>query len=276
MGIATLRPAPVAVSWLGFPGTLGRDCYDYLLADAHVVPAGEERWYDETVVRLADCYQCNDRRRPRPLAATRAALGVPERAVVLCCFNQSFKITRDIFDAWLRILAAVPDAVLWLLEDNGGATAALRGHAAAAGIAPGRVVFAPRLPLADHLARYRVADLALDTFPCTSHTTASDALWMGCPLVTREGDTFAGRVATSLLRTLGLDEMVTADLASYEGVIRDLARDPEARTRLRARLRGAAEASPLFDSARFARALGAALLDIAHRGPAGQVRSGPA
>ena len=187
-GIAARRPAPVQVNWLGFPGTLGDPAYDYLVADGVVVPPGDEAWYAEQVVRLPGCYQSNDRRRPRPVGGDdRASHGLPEGAIVLCSLNQSFKITRPVFTAWLRILAAVPEAVLWLLEDNAEASGALRRAAADAGVAAGRLVFAPRQPLEAHLARYRLADLAVDTFPCGSHTTASDALWMGCPLVTVAG-----------------------------------------------------------------------------------------
>lgn len=260
MGIAARRPAPIQVNWLGFPGTLGAPFYDFLIADAHVIPPGSEAWYSERVVRLPDCYQCNDRRRPRPQrTASRGELGLPDDAVVLCCFNQAFKITPDVFDAWLRVLRAVPRAVLWLLEDNAVATEALRTRAGAAGIDPQRLVFAPRRPLDEHLARYRVADLAVDTFPCTSHTTASDALWLGRPLVTLTGATFASRVATSLVRNAGLPELAAADLAGYEALVVELARDPNRRAELRARLARPETAVALFDTPRFTRAFEAAL-----------------
>lgn len=266
MGIAARRPAPVQVSWLGFPGTLGAPFYDYLVADPHVVPAGTEACYSETVVRLPDCYQSNDRRRPRPEATgPRESFGVPDDGVLLCCFNQSFKMTPDVLAAWLRVLHAVPQATLWLLEDNAVASAALCRRARAAGIEPARLVFAPRVPLAQHLTRYRLADLAIDTFPCTSHTTASDALWMGCPLVTLTGQTFAARVATSLVRNAGLAELATPDLAHYEALVVDLARDPVRRAALRTRLAAAHGSAPLFDTPRFVGGFEAALRQMAAR-----------
>jgi predicted O-linked N-acetylglucosamine transferase (SPINDLY family) len=264
VGIAARRPAPIQVNWLGFPGTLGAPFYDCILADLHVIPPGSELWYSERVVRLPDCYQCNDRRRPRPHATLgRAELGLADDAVVLCCFNQAFKTTADVFDAWLRVLSAVPATVLWLLEDNAVATEALRAHAMASGIDPQRLVFAPRCPLEEHLARYRVSDLAVDTFPCTSHTTASDALWQGCPLVTMTGETFAARVATSLVRNAGVGELATADLAAYEALIVDLARDSGRRDGLRRRLEQARASEPLFDTPRFTRNLEATLSSMA-------------
>jgi predicted O-linked N-acetylglucosamine transferase (SPINDLY family) len=269
MGIAALRPAPVQVNWLGFPGTLGAAFYDYLVADSHVVPPGAEAWYSERVVRLPDCYQSNDRRRPRPARGpSRSQAGLPEDAVVLCCFNQAFKITRPVFDTWLRVLGTVPRAVLWLLEDNAVATAALRERASAAGVDLSRLVFAPRQGLEDHLARYRVADLALDTLPYTSHTTASDALWMGCPVVTVTGDTFAARVATSLVHNAGLAELATADLSACEALIVALAGDPKRRAGLRARLEPPGTL-PLFDTPRFVRAFEAALASMAAGSPMG-------
>jgi protein O-GlcNAc transferase len=251
MGIAARRPAPVQVNWLGFPGTLGAPFYDVLLADHHVVPPGEERWYSERVVRLPGCYQANDRRRPRPgQGPSRASVGLPDDAVVLCCFNQAFKLTRETCAVWFRVLVATPQAVLWLLEDNDVATAALRQAADAAGVDPARLVFSPRVGLEDHLARYRTADLAVDTFPCTSHTTASDALWMGCPLATLTGDTFAGRVATSLLHSAGVGELAASDVTAYEALVAGLARDPARRAALAARL-ASPETTTLFDTPRF-------------------------
>jgi len=256
MGIPARRPAPIQLSWLGFPGTLGVDFYDGLVADPHVIPEGEERWYSERVIRLPDCYQCNDRRRPRPeSSASRAAHGLPQDAFVLCCFNQSFKITRTTFDLWLRVLRARPRAMLWLLEDNPTATAVLQESARAAGVAPERLAFAPHRPLAEHLERYRIADLAVDTIPCTSHTTASDALWLGCPLVTLTGDTFAARVATSLVRNAGLPELALPDLDACERAIVGLIDSPRELAARRAVLAGAPLASPLFDTPRFVRNL---------------------
>jgi protein O-GlcNAc transferase len=254
MGIAARRPAPVQASWLGFPGTLGAPFYDWLIADWHLVPPGEERWYAERVIRLPDCYQSNDRQRPRPPATAHGEpTAFPADAVVLCCFNQAFKITADVFACWLRILRRHPRSILWLLDDNAVATAALADQARRQGIDPARLVFAPHRPLAEHLGRYRMADLAVDTFPCSSHTTASDALWMTCPLVTLTGATFAGRVATSLLRNVGLDELAAPDLDAYEASLDRLIEHPEERAKLRALLEAAPGHAPLFDTPRFAR-----------------------
>jgi predicted O-linked N-acetylglucosamine transferase (SPINDLY family) len=267
MRIVARRPAPVQVSWLGFPGTVGGEVHDYLVADPHVVPEGAERWYTERVVRLPDCYQSNDRQRPRPPAmVARRDVGLPDDALVLCCFNQSFKITRDVFACWMRILAATAHAVLWLLEDNAAATAQLLAAAHANGVDADRIVFAPHRPLAEHLARYRLADLAVDTFPCTSHTTASDALWMACPVVTVTGDTFVARVATSLLRNTGLGSLAFASLDACEAGIRELAGDPARLRALRARLEASLSSVPLFDTPRFVRHLEALLAGLATAG----------
>jgi protein O-GlcNAc transferase len=264
MGIAAFRPASLQVNWLGFPGTLGGECYDYLIADAMIVPPGAEQHYAEAVVRLPDSYQSNDRQRPRPTSAPeRRACGLPAGATVLCCFNQSFKITAPIFALWMRVLAAAPDAVLWLLEDNDVASMALRRRAAAHAIAPHRLVFAPQRPHGEHLARYLNADLAVDTFPCVSHTTASDALWMGCPLVTLPGETFASRVAGSLLANAGLPECVATSMSQYAALLTGLARAPDRIAALRSRLDALRLTAPLFDTPRFARGLEAAYLQMA-------------
>jgi len=265
-GIAARRPARVQASWLGFPGTLGSDVYDYLIADADVVPPGDDRWYAERVIRLPDCYQSNDRQRPRPDAGlTRALAGLPADAVALCCFNQAFKITRAMFNCWMRILAANANAVLWLLEDNAAATTALLGAARAQGVNADRIIFAPRRPLAEHLSRYRLADLAVDTFPCTSHTTASDALWMGCPLLTITGDTFAARVATSLVRNAGMASLALDTVEAYEAAVGALVADPVRLRVVRGELARALPGAPLFDTPRFARHFEAALAEMAAR-----------
>jgi len=259
MGIASWRPAPWQVNWLGFPGTLGAAFYDAMIADACVVPPAEERHYAEIVVRLPGCYQPNDRQRPRPMdSLTREAAGLPRDAVVLCCFNQSYKITPEVFAVWMRVLASAPDAVLWLYDDNPLATASLRERAAAAGVDPARLVFAARAPLAAHLARYAVADFAVDTFPCTSHTTASDALWMGCPLVTLTGATFAARVAPSIVVHARMPDLAADSLPAYEALAGGLARDASRRADVRRRAGLAWAQSALFDTPRFVRHLEAA------------------
>jgi predicted O-linked N-acetylglucosamine transferase (SPINDLY family) len=256
VAIGSHRPAPVQVNWLGFPGTMGADWVDYIIADRHVIPDAQRLHYAEQVVRLPHCYQSNDRKRPRPPSRTgRAAHGLPNDAIVLCCFNQSYKITPGVFEAWMSVLRTVPRSVLWLLHDNARATDNLRAYATTRGVDPDRLIFARHAPIAEHLARYGAADLAIDTFPYTSHTTGSDALWIGCPLVTMQGETFASRVAASLLLSVGLPELVTCSLQQYEALVIALAGDPQRLQRLRTGLEAARERMPLFDTPRFTRAL---------------------
>lgn len=256
LAIAARCPAPIQVNWLGFPGTMGADWFDYIIADRHIIPDAQRRCYAEQVVRLPCCYQSNDRKRPRPERhSARLEHGLSQDAIVLCCFNQSYKITPGIFAAWMAVLRNVPRSVLWLLHDNAQATANLRAHAASHGVDPDRLIFARHAPVAEHLARYATADLAVDTFPYASHTTGSDALWMGCPLVTMRGDTFASRVAASLLLNVGLAELVTSSLQQYEALMITLANDPARLQSLRAGLEEAQRWAPLFDTPRFARAL---------------------
>jgi len=250
------RPASLQVSFLGYPGTMGADFIDYIIADAIVIPPGEERFFNETVVRLADSYQPNDRqRRIAEDTPSREACGLPPQGFVFCCFNNSFKITPVLFALWMRLLAKVPGSVLWLQETNATAKANLRRETAAAGIAPERLVFAPRQPLAEHLARHRLADLFLDTLPYNAHTTASDALWSGLPVLTCRGDTFAGRVAASLLSAIGLPELITSSLDEYEALAAALATDPARLSALKQRLATNRDTEPLFDSERYARSL---------------------
>ena len=208
-GILRWRPCPVQVNYLGYPGTMGADYIDYLIADPVVIPPGSEPFYSERVVRLPDCYQPNDRQRRIAVATPgRREAGLPENGFVFCCFNNNYKLTPDVFSLWMRLLHRVEGSVLWLLEDNAAAAANLRREAAARDIDPSRLVFAPRADLPDHLARHRLADLFLDTLPVNAHTTASDALWAGLPVLTCVGEAFAGRVAASLLRAAGLPELV--------------------------------------------------------------------
>jgi predicted O-linked N-acetylglucosamine transferase (SPINDLY family) len=254
--ILALRPAPVQVNWLGYPGTLGTDCVDYLVADPVIVPPGQEGNYTEKVVRLPDCYQVNDRRREvSERVPSREECGLPATGIVFCCFNQAYKILPETFALWLRVMRAAPGSVLWLAESNPWMAANLRRAAAATGVAAERLVFAARKPLPEYLVQYRLADLALDTFPYTSHTTASDALWMGCPLVTRAGETFASRVAGSILRNAGLPELVTDSLAQYERLVVELATTPEKLQAVRRKLQENRDSCPLFDTPRFVRNL---------------------
>jgi predicted O-linked N-acetylglucosamine transferase (SPINDLY family) len=264
-GILALRPAPVQVNFLGFPGTLGAPWMDYLIADDVLVPAGAEAAYAEKIVRLP-LHQPNDHRRPRPGAATRAAQGLPEAGFVFCCFNQTFKILPRVFDVWMRLLRELPGSVLWLAESNGGVAANLRREAAARGVDPARLVFAPWIQgdLARHYARVALADLFLDTAPFNANATASDALWCGVPVLTCAGETFASRAAASLLTAAGLAGLVTRSLEEYEARALQLARTPALLAGLRAALAGPVASSRLFDAARFARSLEAAF-EAMHR-----------
>jgi predicted O-linked N-acetylglucosamine transferase (SPINDLY family) len=270
LGIMAQRPSPVQATWLGYPGTTGTTFVDYLIADAHIIRPGEEDSCTERVLRMPQCYQPIDRRRiiAEPLA--RAAYGLPDDALVLCCFNQTFKITPGVFAAWMRILQDVPDSVLWLVDDNRWSTANLRAAAVSAGIAAERLVFAPRLPLAEHLARYKIADLALDTFPYTSHTTASDALWCGCPLVALEGDTFAARVSGSILTAAQLPALIARSLPDYESKVLKLAGNRELLRDLARRVRAARDSVPLFDTAAFTADLEALFEQMLTASQAGQ------
>lgn len=250
--ILAARPAPLQVSYLGYPGTLGAGFIDYLLADRVVIPPGDERFYTEQVVYLPDSYQVNDATRAiAERTPARAELGLAQGAFVFCCFNQNYKIMPEVFEIWMRLLAKVPASILWLLEDNAGARRNLQESAGARGIDPARLVFASRVPHANHLARHRLADLFLDTLPCNAHTTASDALWAGLPVLTCLGTTFAGRVAASLLAAVGLPELAARSLADYEALALKLARDKELLGGVRQRLARNRLTHPLFDTARF-------------------------
>jgi protein O-GlcNAc transferase len=260
-GILAFRPAPIQVEYLGYPGPMNADFIDYVIADRIVLPAEEQDSYLEKIVRLPDSYQVNDSKRPiAEHVPSRRELGLPENAFVFCCFNQIWKITKPIFEVWMRVMAAVEGSVLWLLQANDWAAnlrresaANLRREAQAKGVDPGRLIFASQCEQTLHLARHRQADLILDTLPYNAHTTASDALWMGVPLVTCTGSTFAGRVAASLLHAIGLPELVTHNLDDYEALARKLATDPALMQSVRSKLARSRLSYPLFDTARFAR-----------------------
>ena len=250
------RLAPVQVAYLGYPGTLGADLLDYAIGDRLVTPPEHQPFFRERLVRMPDAYQVNDRRRPLDAPVpTRAACGLPAEGVVFCAFNAAFKITPVLFGRWMRILARVPGSVLWLLESGAEAAGNLRAEASRHGVDPTRLVFAPHRPLAEHLARYRLGDLALDSFPYTGHTTTSDALWMELPVLTVLGETFASRVAASLLQAAGLPETITRSLPEYEDLAVRLAREPAALAGYRRRLEAGRATAPLFESPRFTRHL---------------------
>jgi protein O-GlcNAc transferase len=250
------RAAPLQVSFIGYPGTLGAPFMDYLIADRTLIPEGGERHYDERIVFMPDSYQVNDRKRQiDPSTPTRQELGLPEEGFVYCCFNNNYKITPEVFGCWARVLGAVPGSVLWLLQDSEQAASNLRTEAAARGLDPARLVFAKRAPLPQHLARHRAADLFLDTFPYNAHTTASDALWAGLPLLTRAGESFASRVGASLLNAAGLPGLVTHSLADYEAMAIELASPASSLASMRGSLEVGIAGSRLFDTEQFARAL---------------------
>jgi predicted O-linked N-acetylglucosamine transferase (SPINDLY family) len=265
-GVFARRPAPVQVNWLGFPGTLGAPYLDAIVADANTIPPGEERAYVERVVRLPHSYQPNDRRRAIGEPTTRAAQGLPDSGAVFACFNNTYKINPATFAAWMRILAVVEGSVLWLLQDNDAATRHLRAAAAAHGVDASRLHFAPRIRLDDHLARHACADLFLDTLPYNAHTTASDALWAGLPVLSCRGTTFPGRVGASLLHALGLaDELLVDDVPAFETRAIELALDPARLARVRERVTQARTTAPLFDTPAYASALEAAYEDMLKR-----------
>ena len=258
-GILAQRPAPLQASFLGFPGTMGVDFIDYLIADRTVVPESEQACYAEKLAYLPECYQVNDSSRAiSERTPARRDAGLPEEGVVFCCFNNNYKIQPEAFACWMRLLREVPGSVLWLLKDSDAARANLQREAREAGIDAARLVFAARAPHAEHLARHRLADLFLDTLPYNAHTTASDALWAGLPVLTCLGTSFAGRVAASLLQAVGLPELITRTRREYEDLALELVRDAHRLQDLKAKLARSRMDAPLFDTVRFTRALEAA------------------
>ncbi len=263
------RPAPVQASWLGYPGTLGADWIDYAIVDGVIAPPGAEAHFTEKLVRLPDCYQPNDRQRRIGPAPGRSEAGLPPEGLVLACFCQTLKLSPEVFALWMRALAATPGAVLWLLAAAPEAMENLRREAGSRGVAPERLVFAQHLPLEQHLARYALVDLALDTFPYGSHTTASDALWAGCPQLAITGECFAARVSTSIVTAMGLPELAAPGLAAHEALLLRLCADAPARAALRARVAAARATAPLFDTPRFVAHLEAAYAAMVARYRAG-------
>jgi predicted O-linked N-acetylglucosamine transferase (SPINDLY family) len=260
-GIFAARPAPIQVNYLGYPGTLGAKCFDYVVADATILPFDRQPFYAEKIVHLSDTYQANDSKRPRAARTpTRSEAGLPEQGFVFCCFNNTYKITPPVFDVWMRLLRQVEGSVLWLFCDRGAAEPNLCREAAARGIDPARLIFARRIDLADHLARHSLADLFLDTLIYNAHTTAADALWMGVPVVTCLGESFAGRVAASLLKAIGMGELVTASMDDYETLALRIAREPAFLKQLQERLHRNRTSHPLFDTDRYRRNLESAYL----------------
>ncbi len=269
MSLFAHHPAPVQAGFLGYPGTSGAAFFDYVIGDPVVLPFTDAPFYSEKIVQLPYCYQPNDPDLPVAEPPGRAACGLPEDAFVFVSFNAAWKLDPDTFSSFARILAAVPDSVLWLLEGRPGTTDNLHREAARRGIDPARLVFAPRVPLTEHLARIGHADLFLDTFPYTAHTTASDALRRGVPIVTRTGRSFASRVADSLMRQVGLGDLATTTREAFEARAIGLANDPAALAEVRTRLKAALPASPLFAVDRYARHIESAYETMAARMRAG-------
>jgi predicted O-linked N-acetylglucosamine transferase (SPINDLY family) len=265
VGVFAWRPAPVTATFLGFPGSTGADYIDYLVGDPVVTPLEHAPFYSERLAQMPVCYQPNDRQRALPAPPTRAEAGLPDDALVLAGFNQPYKISAQVFDVWCVLLDALPQAVLWLLEWNPQSRQNLEREAVARGVDPARIVWAGRKRPAEHMARMQLADLFLDTWPCNAHTTASDALWAGVPVVTFTGRTFASRVAASLVHAVGLPELACSDIEHYARTVVELAHDAERRTAMRALLADARETSPLFDSLRFARDFEALALRMMQR-----------
>lgn len=266
LGIFAYKPARVQATYLGFPGTSGATYIDYMIGDATVSPLSEAPHYTEKLALMPHCYQPNDRKRPLPRPDSRAAHGLPEDALVLCGFNQPFKLSPEVFDVWCDLLRAEPKAVLWLLDWLGNnAQETLRAEAAKRGIDPQRLVFARKVHISEHISRFALADIFLDSWPCNGHTTASDALWAGVPMVTYAGHSFAQRVASSLLHNVGLADLICSDQDSYKAKVLALAGDASRRQAIRDHLIRARTEAPLFDSDTYARDFGELLWRMAER-----------
>jgi predicted O-linked N-acetylglucosamine transferase (SPINDLY family) len=271
-GIFAHRAAPVQATYMGYPATTGCSFYDYVIADEVVIPPQDAPFFTERPCLLPVSYYVHDSKRtavdaPRP----RAAYGLPEQGFVFCCFNNGFKFTPDAFAVWMRLLQRIDGSVLWLLANGPTFMGNLRKHAKAAGVDPERVVFAERAELQEYLARQRCANLALDTFYYNGHTTTSDALWAGLPVLTKQGNTFASRVAASLLKAIGLPDLITRTAEEYEELAYRLATDPARLDEIRQRLLRNRETSTLFDTAAFTRNM-----EAAYRGMMGGVTAEPA
>ncbi len=258
LGIFSYRVAPLQVSYLGYPGTTGASFIDYLVADHVVIPPKQRKHYSEQLLYLPNSYQANDDAQAVGPAVSRSDVGLPDNGFVFCCFNNSYKIRKEEFTIWMRLLGEVKGSVLWLIQANDRSETNLRREAENAGIEPDRLLFAPRIPRPGHLARLRLADLFLDTFFINAHTTASDALICGVPLVTKAGAGFPTRVAASLLSAVGLSSLITESDEAYEQLALSLARNPDHLTDLKNRLQDNCANAPLFDPARFTRDLEAA------------------
>jgi predicted O-linked N-acetylglucosamine transferase (SPINDLY family) len=268
--IFAFRASPIQISYLGYCGTMGADYIDYIVADPIVIPEESKQYYCEKIVYLPNSYQVNSRRSIAKKTFTRAELGLPPMGFVFCCFNNNYKITTRVLDCWIRILKKVEGSVLWLFESNEKAASNLRQRALTGGVNPERLIFAKRLPLlSEHLARYRSADLFLDTLPYNAHATASDALWAGLPVLTCLGETFAGRVAASLLNAINLPELVKTTLEAYEAFAIELADHPDRLKEIKQKLDKNRLTTPLFDTELFTKHIERAYVAMCERYHAG-------
>jgi predicted O-linked N-acetylglucosamine transferase (SPINDLY family) len=264
--IFSFRAAPIQVNYLGYPGTMGAGYMDYIIADPTLIPEQSQQFYTEKIVYLPDSYQVNDAKRQiADKVFTRQELGLPTAGFVFCCFNNNYKITPGTFDCWMRILKRVEGSVLWLFDDNPMVSVNLRREAVRRGIDADRLVFAGRKSLPEHLARHRSADLFLDTLPYNAHTTASDALWSGLPVLTLIGESFAGRVAASLLNAVDLPELITSTEEEYEALAIELAVNPGKLDEIRLKLDRTRLAAPLFDIDLYTRHIESAYQEMYNR-----------
>ena len=268
--IFSMRPAPIQINFLGYPGTMGTRFIDYIIGDSVVTPMCHSEYYSEQIVHLPHTYQPNDCGRHIANTPTRESVGLPDGHFVYCCFNNNYKITPDVFCLWMRLLKATDRSVLWLLETSATAKKNLLREAADHGIASDRIIFAPYVPVEQHLARMQVGDLFLDTLPYNAHTTASEALWAGLPVLTCLGESFSGRVAASLLQAIGLPELITTSLNAYEKRAIELARNPQEITALREKLISNRMTSPLFDTKRYTKDFESALRRMVQINDAGR------
>jgi len=265
-GIFSYRAAPIQVNYLGYPGTTGTNYIDFIIADKILIPSELQSCYSEKVVYLPNSYQVNDRKRLiSDRQPTKQELGLPEKGIVFCCFNNNYKILPKTFEGWIRVLKAVEGSVLWLLQDNSLAAENLKKEAEKQGVASDRLVFAERLPLPEHLARHRQVDLFLDTFPCNAHTTTSDALWAGLPVLTLMGTSFASRVAASLLNAVGLPDLITNTQEEYEALAIELALNPKKLADIKLKLANNRLTAPLFDTPLFTKNLETAYIEMHRR-----------
>jgi predicted O-linked N-acetylglucosamine transferase (SPINDLY family) len=273
-GVLAHRPVPLQLSFLGFPGSSGASFMDYIIADRHVIPDAARMHYSEQVIYLPDSYLPNDFPMPMNLAPSRLEAGLPTHGMVFCCFNAPYKILPKIFDVWMRLLKSVPESVVWLREGSARARANLAIEAERRGVDPNRLIYARHVPtLADHHARLSLADLFLDTHPYNAHTTASDALRAGVPVITMRGNSFASRVATSLLNAVGLAHLSVETPQHYGALATRLARESSELAQLKAHLKGVQATAPLFDTVRFCRQLEAAYFEIWARHERGEAPS---